>query len=111
MKAVNEAYLMFAQRGLDFCQQLAWFMEHGVVVCAGDRFIMAKPIDSSKGDDEWDSESPDCWYVHCAVGRDCLKWFVGQAPFHLPKVAWRRSKDRDNKLKVYSLERLNRLIA
>lgn len=103
MSAILEAKRMFEERGLKFEEQLGWYlMNGGLVVCTPDRFLMAKPIRSWVGDDDWYPENPDAWYVHCAVGKGALEWFLMQAPYRLPKLAWRRMKDGANRLKCYN---------
>ncbi len=101
MKPIYEAKKMFMERGLNFEEQLSWYLTNGVVLSFEDRFLMAKPIELAKGDDNWNPENPDCWYVHCAVGKDCLKWFFNQAPYRLPYIGWRRNKDGNNRFRVY----------
>lgn len=93
---------MFEEHGQNFEEQLGWYLTHGVVVCTPDRFIMAKPIRSWIGYNDWDAPDADCWYVHCAVGKGCLEWYLLQAPYRLPKLAWKRIGDPDNRLKCYN---------
>ncbi len=109
MSAIEEAREMFKANGLDFDEQLGWYLEHGLVVSTPDRFLMAKPIRSWVGDDDWDAPDADCWYVHAAVGKNCLEWFVMQAPYRLPKLAWRRIKDPLNRLRCYNTSTFERL--
>lgn len=110
MNAILEARELFAKFNLKFEEQLSHYLAYGVVISTPDRFIMAKPIRSSVGDDDWNAPDADCWYVHCAVGKGCLEWFLLQAPYRLPKLAWRRFKDRENRLKYYSTNTFERLI-
>lgn len=102
MSAIQEAKAMFEAKGLNFEQQLAWYLTNGLVVCQHDRFLMAKAIRSEVGDDDWNHPDADCWYVNCAVGKGCLEWFLMQAPHRLPKIAFRRLRDPANKLKCYN---------
>jgi hypothetical protein len=101
LSAIVAARSLFNEHGQDFEQQLGWYLTRGVVVSTPDRFIMAKPIRADRGDDEWGVKDADAWYVHVAVGDGALRWFLSQAPFALPKLAWRRVKDPANRLRVY----------
>lgn len=108
MKPIYEAKKMFMDLGLNFEEQLSWYLTNGVVLSFEDRFLMAKAIVASEGDDCWNPQNPDCWYVHCAVGKDCLKWFLNQAPYKLPYIAWRRNRGRGNKFRVYNASTFER---
>ncbi len=100
---------MFKRAGLNtFERDLCWYLEHGLVISRPDRFIMAKLIDSTKGDDDWHPAKPDCWYVHAAVGRGCLEWFLKQSPIRMPKIAFRRLKDGANRLRFYNTNTFER---
>jgi hypothetical protein len=110
MSAVFQAKKMFLDKGINFEEQLCWYLENGVVLSFKDRFIMAKPIVAKDGDDSWNPKSPDCWYIHCAVGSNCLSWFLEQAPFKLPKLAWKRIKSKDNALRVYNSSTFERFV-
>lgn len=108
MKPIYEAKQMFAEHGLNFEEQLSWYLTNGVVISREDVFLMAKPIDLAKGDDSWCPEKPDCWYVHCAVGKRSPRWFLEQAPYSLPYLAWRRIRDSKNDLRVYNTKTFER---
>lgn len=101
MQAIAKAKGMYMSRGLNFEQILGWYLMNGIVISNDSRFLMAKVIDSTVGDDDWNPEKPDCWYVECAVGKNCLGWFLEQATVELPYLAWRRLKDEKNVLKFY----------
>ena len=109
MSALLAARSLFENHGQNFEEQLGWYLGRGVVISLPDRFIMAKPINASRGDDEWDVRDADAWYVHVAVGANCLGWFMRQAPFRLPLLAWRRRKDPKNRLRVYPSARFSSL--
>lgn len=109
MNALFTAKAMYEARGLNFEQDLGYYLTNGIVISQPDRFLMAKPVSKDKGEADWHPEKPDAWYVHMAVGKDCLRWFLQQAPFRLPYLAWSRSKDEDGKLRIYSTERFERL--
>jgi hypothetical protein len=89
MKPIYEAKKMFLERGLNFEEQLSWYLTNGVVLSLEDRFLMAKPIE-------------------LAVGNDCLKWFFDQAPYRLPYIGWRRNKDGNNRFRVYNASTFER---
>lgn len=109
MSAVQEAKAMFQKAGLStFERDLCWYLEHGIVISRPDRFLMAKLINTVVGDDDWHPKEPDAWYVHCAVGKGCLEWFLCQSPVRMPKLAWRRFKDGHNSLKVYNTNQFER---
>lgn len=110
MNAIAEAKALYMVRGLNFEERLGWYLMNGIVITRPDRFVMAKPIRSSVGDDDWQAgDAADCWYVECAVGKGCLEWFLLQAPYRLPRLAWRRVKDKENRLKFYDTATFERL--
>ena len=109
MTALHEAKSLYERHGLSFERDLCHYLEHGYVIAMPDRFIMAKPIEKDKGDDQWHAPNPDCWYVHLAAGKNCLKWFLDQAPVQLPYLAWRRYKQGANPLRVYNTATFSRL--
>jgi len=101
---------MYAKLGLDFERDLGFYLTNGVVFSLPDRFIMGKQIEKDKGDDQWNPANPDCWYVHFAVGKNCLRWFVDQAPVKLPFLAWRRLKGTKQAMRVYPTESFQRFM-
>lgn len=105
-----EAKKLFSEAGLNFEEQLGWYLTRGFVVSREDRFLMAKPIRSWVGDDDWEAPDADTWYVHMCVGRGALEWALMQAPYRLPKIAFRRLKDPANRLKCYNTDAFERLI-
>ena len=112
MNAIQEAKELYKKHNLSFERDLCFYLQHGVVISRPDRFLMAKLINSSLGnDDQWNPLNPDCWLVQCAVGRGSLEWFLLQAPLRMPKSAFRRYKDRQNKLKVYNTNTFERLVS
>ena len=104
-----EAKKLYQDHNLDFERDLSFYLVNGVVISRPDYFIMAKAIDSRLGEASWHPQAPDCWYVACAVGRKTLAWFLSQAPYQLPLIAWKRFKSLNNPLKIYSAERFARL--
>jgi len=109
MNAIVEAKKMFVEKNLNFEEQLSWYLLHGVVISQPYQFLMAKPIRAGVGDDDWFPDKPDCWYIHCAVGKNSFQWFLSQAPYNLPKLAWRRVKDGENRLRVYNTNTFQRI--
>ena len=96
----------YATSGKDFEQELAWHLQYGCVFATPDRFIMGHAIHTDHPQ-VWPVAAPNAWYVTYATGRGCLTWFINQAPYPLPFIAWRRNKgDAINNLKVYATEQL-----
>lgn len=110
MKAINQAAAIYAKAGFSFEQSLGWYLLHGVVISTPDRFLMAKAVRKEVGESDWNPDNPDCWYVAIAVGKGCLKWFLEQAPFRLPYLAWARMKAKGNPVRIYRAERFARLV-
>lgn len=108
MNAIMEAKQLYTRYGLDFERDLGFYLAHGLVVSRPDRFLMAKMISKNEGDDSWNPQAPDCWYVHCAVGKGALEWFLLQAPVRMPFLSWRRFKDGKNSLRTYRTEQFER---
>jgi len=109
MKPIYEAKKISAEAGENFEKELTKHLIYGVVVSLPDRFIMGRAMQIELGPDIIDPVKPDCWFVHCAVGQNCLRWFVDQAPFKLPYIAWRRNNDQSGKLRVYNIDVFKRL--
>lgn len=81
-----------------FTQELAEYLESGMVFVRPDLFMMAKIVDFGEG---------PVWYVRMAVGK--LRELVYTLPIVLPKVYFQRHGDM--RLREYSLERIERLVA
>lgn len=111
MHALFTAKAMYEARGLNFEQDLGYYLTNGIVISQPDRFLMAKPIRKEVGEKDWHPEKPDCWWVHMAVGRGCLQWFLRQAPIRLPFLAWARDKSNNNSPRVYATERFEKIIS
>lgn len=109
MRPILEAKRLFAERGLNFEEQLGWYLLNGLVVSDDEHFMMAKPINHLRGDDEWNVEDATGWYCHVAVGSGGLTWFLNHVPYRLPYVCFRRLKDPSNKLKCYNTSTFERL--
>lgn len=108
MQAIQEAKALFQERGLSFEERLGWYLQNGVVISTPERFIMGRMINSQRGDVDWNPDDADCWYVEVAVGKSCLEWFLCQAPIRLPKLAWRRFKDPEERLRCYNTSTFER---
>ncbi len=108
MNAIMEAKQLYAKHGLDFERDLGFYLTNGVVIARPDRFIMAKPIVAAEGEDCWNPEKPDTWWVHCAVGKGALEWFLLQAPFRLPFIGFKRFKDKKQTARIYSTNTFER---
>lgn len=101
MAPIEKARLMFREHGLNFEQQLAWYLGWGTVIKTDSVFLMAKPINSVRGDNEWDVKDADAWYVHCLVGRLKPAELSKSVGYSLPKLCFRRWKAKGNPLKCY----------
>ena len=63
--------------------------------------------------------TPDCiilarcedtsWFIHLAVGHNCLDYFLSLMPIYRPFVGWCRCL-KSNKIKYYQTEKLKRLL-
>ena len=111
MNAIFQAKEMYRGAGLNFEQDLGHYLTNGYVVSEPDRFIMFKPVRKDMGERDWHPVNPDTWYVHVAVGKNALKYFLSLAPYELPYLAWSRLRDAKNSFRVYSKERFARLVA
>lgn len=109
MTAIQEAKKLYEERGIRFEDRLgAYLANGGVVVSTPERFLMARMINSERGDADWNPEDADCWYCECAVGRGGVEWFLLQAPIRMPKIAFRRFKDKQERLKCYNTSTFER---
>lgn len=94
MNAIQQTAQFYQGRGLNLAQELDWYLRHGHVFCSPDRVLMAREIRLDRGMNEWILDgSGDCWYVHWALGKGCMKWFTEQAPKPKEYVAWHRWQD------------------
>jgi len=103
---IFKAKEIFTSLNLNFEEQLGWYAANAYAICEPGLFLLFKPIEIEAGDDQWNAPNPDCWYVHCAVGE--LGAILSRAPYALPKVAFRRWKQKGNPLKVYDWDALVR---
>jgi hypothetical protein len=113
MKPIYEAKRIALEAGESFEKNLTFYLEHGVVISLPDRLLMGRAIQLELGEDVLYPPKPNCWFVHCAVGDNSVTWFCDQAPVKLPYIAWRRSRDKSGRLRVYNtsaFERLARLL-
>jgi hypothetical protein len=109
MNALLEAKKLYEEQGVNFERELGFYLTNGLVIVRPDRFLMAKMIRLEEGENSWNSKDPDCWYVACAIGKGCLEWFLMQAPLRLHKLAWKRFKDKGQRLRVYNTDQFERL--
>lgn len=107
MSPIEQAKAHYVKHGLNFEQDLGHYLVNAYVIASPSRFMMFKPIRYSIGEPDWFPANPDAWYVHFAFGKGCLEWFLNQAPFPLPKIAWMRDKGlKAQQLAVYDARRL-----
>lgn len=113
MTAIAQAAKLYADHGLVLADDLTNYIKHGYVFITPDRVLLGRPISRECGPDHWlrDTDPADAWYVKLAVGKNSLRYFVAQIPYHLPFLAWRRNfKGDDDRLHIYPTERiLNKL--
>ncbi len=101
MSPIEEAKAYYQSRGWSFEQDMGYYLCHGYVFSTPDRLLLAKPVRKDVGQDDWHPDTPDCWYVHYAAGRNALEWFVAQAPYFLPYMGWTRNKGRNDRFRAY----------
>tara|TARA_R110000868_G_scaffold1088_2_gene8325 strand:+ start:394 stop:735 length:342 start_codon:yes stop_codon:yes gene_type:complete len=107
LNPIEEAKDYYKSKGWSFEQDLGFYLCHGYVFCTPDRVLLFKPIRKDIGESDWHPDEPDCWYVHFAVGKDALSWFMDKSPHYLPFIAWARDKGSNGKLRVYETNRLH----
>jgi hypothetical protein len=111
MRAIEIAKMDYERNNLLFEQDLGYYLMNGYVFSTPDRFLMAKPVRKSFGEKDWHPDNPDAWYVHYASGKKSLQWFIEQAPFYLPFIAWKRSKSVDTESeRFYPTSRLFKIL-
>ena len=106
--AIQQAAELYSSRGLNLSRDLEYFLKWGYVFVAPDRLMLAREIKKDDEGSSWvEPKTGDTWYVHFAVGDKCLKWFIDQAPYFRPWIAWKRGfKNGDNTLRFYDTNRL-----
>lgn len=114
MTAIEEAALIYERNGLHLGTDIEHHLKHGIVLCLPDRFIIGREIRLVNG-----METPcergigNAWFVHFAVGRGAIKWFLEQAPRRLPFLCWTRLKHKVqgyHPLHIVSTDRFERII-
>lgn len=109
--ALLQAAAMYAGHGRALGVDLENYLRGGYVFCTPDRLLLAREIDLDRGLDHWcRAGTGNAWYVRLACGRDCLAWFLAQAPYERPNIAWHREFNRPGGLRIYSTETLKRRI-
>ncbi len=113
MSALSQAAEIYRAHGMDLPADLEHYLACGYVFSTPDRLLLARPLDLARGVDYWlaDPRAGDAWYVKLAVGSGCLGWFLQQAPFPKPFIAWARGFKGTDRLHVYPFAQLQRRLA
>ena len=108
--AIQEAAELYEANGLSLARDLEYYLKHGYVFCAPDRLLLAQEIKREDEGRSWTAPGTgDTWFVQLAVGKDCVSWFIQQAPYSRKWVAWfRQFKNPGGKLHFYDFEKLKR---
>jgi hypothetical protein len=85
---------------VSFEEDVAFYLEHGVVISTPRCFGLARVIEGPR------TKGP-AWFIRMAVGRldEILCWL----PFTLPEICLCRGKKGDFRIRSYSLERMREL--
>ena len=94
MTIYEQAEKMYEGKTATLAEDIDYYSKHHTV------FITPFSILLARLEDEY-------WFIHLAIGVDCLPHFMANMPIYRPFVAWSR---RDKAPKIYSTEKLKRLI-
>ena len=93
--AIQQAAELYGSHGLNLSGDLEYYLKYGYVFVTPDRLLMAREITKEGVGETWTPHGEgDCWYVRLAIGKGCLKWFINQAPYFRPWIAWQREIGR-----------------
>lgn len=108
MRAIEEAAILCERHQRCLANDLTFYLKHGGVICESDRLILWKEakredLEAGRIDRICLPGEGDTWYVHLAVGRGMMRWFMAQAPQPKAWLAWYRGfkNPSDNVLKIY----------
>lgn len=112
MNAYDEAAELYRGQGKDISSVIVDYIRcDGYVFLQPDRLLIGRPVIGDRFN-EWLPRNrfgeADAWFVHLAVGRDILPWFLGQMPFYLPNLCWQRGfkgNERLHRIKTETLKR------
>jgi len=93
MNAYEEADKLYRSQGRNFSQVLIDYIRFGYLFIQPDRLLIGRPIIGERINDWLTREQfgeADTWFVHLAIGRNNLPWFLGSMPFYLPNLCWQR---------------------
>lgn len=85
---------------VSFIEDLAFYLEHGVVISTPRCFGLAQVIEGPR-------TSNPAWFIRMAVGP--LDELLYRLPFSLPEICLCRGKKGDFRIRSYSLERMMQL--
>lgn len=111
--AIQQAAELYKDKGLNLAKDLEYYLKYGYVFCTPDKLLLAREI---KRDDNGESWVPpgtgDTWFVHFAIGKDSIGWFIKQAPSPRKWVAWARQfKESPQDIRYYDFQRLKHKIS
>lgn len=111
--AIQQAAELYEQNGLVLSRDLEYYLKFGYVFCTPERLLFAQEIKLADKGASWTNPGEgDTWFVQLAVGKNCIPWFINQAPYPRKWVAWfRQFKDPGGRLHFHDFEKLKRKFA
>ena len=106
--AIQQAAKLYEDKGLNLAKDLEYYLKYGYVFCTPDKLLLAREIKKDDNGESWVLPGTgDTWFVHFAIGKDSIKWFIDQAPSPRKWVAWARQfKMPARDIRYYDFQRL-----
>ena len=100
---------LYEECSMDMFKDISVYMNYGYVHKTPTSFILAKTVDKDSNTppaEQWNVSNPNAWFVHMALGEDCIPYWINLMPYKLPYVGWAR----ENKKKPIRFYDLNKII-
>ena len=107
MERVNNLY---DECGIDMFKDISTYLVHGYMHKTPKSFILAKTVDKDSETppaEQWGTSKPNAWFVHMAVGDECIEHWINLMPYKLPYVGWAR-ENKNRPIRFYDLNRITR---
>jgi hypothetical protein len=101
---------LYEECGMDMFSDISTYLTYGYMHKTPTSFILAKTVDKDSDTppaEQWGTLKPNAWFVHMAVGEECVKHWINLMPFKLPYVGWAR-QNKKRPIKFYDLNKISR---
>jgi hypothetical protein len=101
---------LYEECEIDMFEDISTYLTYGYIHKTPTSFILAKPVDKDSEfslNEQWGVTNPNAWFIHMAVGEECIKEWINLMPFKLPFVGWAR-ENKKRPIKFYDLNKILR---